>query len=62
MSLFVILEDAHQSLVLLQLMKRDEASLKYDAINPYQFTIYSPIKETRNQFHSNRGNANIAGN
>jgi hypothetical protein len=36
MSLFVMLEDAHQSLVLLQLMKRDEASLKYDAINPHQ--------------------------
>jgi ABC-type transport system involved in cytochrome bd biosynthesis fused ATPase/permease subunit len=36
MSLFVIQGDAHQSLVLLQLMKRDEANLKYDAINPHQ--------------------------
>jgi hypothetical protein len=35
-SLFVILEDAHQSLVLQELMKRDEASSKYDAINPHQ--------------------------
>jgi hypothetical protein len=33
---FVIQGDALQSLVLLQLMKRDEASLKYDAINPHQ--------------------------
>jgi hypothetical protein len=36
----LLLEDAYQSLVLQELMKRDEASLMYDAINPHQvFTI-----------------------
>ncbi len=43
-SLFVIQEDAHQSLVLLQWMKRDEASSKYDAINPHQVYIYNSLQ------------------
>jgi hypothetical protein len=40
MSHFVIQEYAHQSLVLQELMKRDEASSKYDAINPHQVYIF----------------------